>query len=142
MTRLSRKILLENDLSSIISVFFKSFNIGALLKKVGAYKNRGISAVVVFQQLFTLVFMHKSLFQVLRSDGADNTAKDTFYRFLNSCNINWRRFVHLLAGKIIHEKLENLTNPERINVFIVDDTLYERARSLKVELLSRVYDHW
>jgi hypothetical protein len=141
MTRLSRTTFLENDLSSIISAFFNSFNIGALLKKVGAYKTKGIPAVAIFQQLFTTVFMHKSLFEILRSEGAGNIAKDTFYRFLNSCNINWRRFVHLLAGKIINEKLENLTDPERVKVFIVDDTLYERKRSKKVELLSRVYDH-
>jgi len=141
MTRLSRVILLENDLSSIINAFFNSFNIGVLLKKVGAYKTKGIPSVAVFKQLFTLVFMHKSLFQALRSDGTNKIAKDAFYRFLNSCNINWRRFVHILAGKIIREKLENLTSPERVNVFIVDDTLYERKRSKKVELLSHVYDH-
>jgi len=140
MTRLSRT-LFENNLSSIINAFFLSFNIGVLLKKAGAYKTKGIPAASVFQQLFALVFMHKSLFQALRSDETSNIAKDTFYRFLNSCNINWRRFVHFLAGKIIREKLENLTDAERVNVFIVDDTLYERKRSLKVELLSRVYDH-
>ena len=111
------------------------------MKKVGAYKTKGIPVTAVFQQLFALVFMHKSLFQAIRSDGTSNIAKDTFYRFLNSCNINWRRFVHFLAGKIIRDKLEGLTTPERVNVFIVDDTLYERKRSLKVELLSRVYDH-
>jgi len=141
MTRLPRTVLLENDLSSIISAFFLSFNIGALLKKIGAYKTKGVPAAAIFQQLFALVFMHKSLFQALRSDGADNITKDTFYRFLNSCNINWRRFVRLLAGKIITERLENLTDSERVNVFIVDDTLYERKRSSKVELLSHVYDH-
>jgi len=141
MARLSRTILLENDLSSIISAFFISFNIGALLKKVGAYKTKGVPAVAVFERLFSLVFMHKSLFQALRSNGTDEITKDTFYRFLNSCNINWRRFVHLLAGKIIREKLEILTGQERVNVFIVDDTLYERKRSSKVELLSHVYDH-
>jgi hypothetical protein len=88
-----------------------------------------------------LVFIHKSLFEALRSGETGEIGKDTFYRLLNSCNINWRRFVHGLAGKIIHEKIENLTDKERVNVFIVDDTLYERKRSLKVELLSRVYDH-
>jgi len=141
MARISRTTLLENDISSIISAFFASFSIGALLKKTGAYKAKGIPAVAVFQQLFTTAFMHKSLFEILRSEGAGNIAKDTFYRFLNSCNINWRRFVHLLAGKIINEKLENLTDTERVKVFIVDDTLYERKRSKKVELLSCVYDH-
>jgi hypothetical protein len=141
MKRLPRSVLFENETTSIINAFFISFNIGALLKKVGAYKTKGIPAVAVFQLLFKLVFIHKSLFEALRSDEAYKIAKVTFYRFINSCNINWRRFVHLLAGKIIHDKLENLTAKDRANVFIVDDTLYERKRSSKVELLSRVYDH-
>ena len=141
MTRLSRTTLFENDLSSTVSAFLVSFNIGALLKKVGAYKTKGIPAVTVFQRLFALVFTHKSLFQALRSDETGKIAKDTFYRFLNSCRINWRCFVRLMAEKIIREKLEGLTAPDRVNVFIVDDTLYERKRSKVVELLSRVYDH-
>jgi len=141
MKRLPRPALFENEISSTINAFFISFNIGALLKKVGAYKNKGIPVVTVFQQLFALVFIHKSLFQALRSGETGKIAKDTFYRLLNSCNINWRRFVHSLAGKIIRDKLEKLTAPERVNVFIVDDTLYERKRSSKVELLSHVRDH-
>ena len=141
MKRLPRPIFFENEVSSIISAFFISFNIGTLLKRIGAYKTKGIPVVTVFQQLFTLVFIHKSLFQVLRSGESSKIAKDTFYRLLNSCNINWRRFVHILAGKIIRDKLENLTVTERVNVFIVDDTLYERKRSSKMELLSPVYDH-
>jgi hypothetical protein len=47
----------------------------------------------------------------------------------------------LLAAKIINEKIEPLTNEQRCNVLIVDDTLYSRERSKKVELLSWVYDH-
>jgi len=141
MARLPRTVLLENDLSSIISAFFLSFNIGDLLKKANAYKAKGIPVVTIFQQLFALVFMHKSLFQTIRSEEIGNIAKVTFYRFLNSCNINWRRFVLLIAEKIINEKLEDLTDQKRVKVFIVDDTLYERKRSKKVELLSHVYDH-
>ena len=141
MKRLSRTVLFENDLSSVISAFFTSFSIGALLKKAGAYKTKGIPAVAVFQLLFTLVFIHKSLFEALRSDEAYKIAKVTFYRFINSCSINWRRFVHLLAWKIINNKLQSLTEKDRVSVFIVDDTLYERKRSSKVELLSYVYDH-
>jgi hypothetical protein len=68
-------------------------------------------------------------------------SKDTFYRLLNSCHINWRRFVNLLAEKIINTKIDKLTSKDRVDVFIVDDTIYERKRSKKVELLSRVYDH-
>ena len=141
MARLPRTVLLENDLSSIISAFFLSFSIGDLLKKANAYKAKGIPVVTIFQQLFALVFMHKSLFQTIRSEEIGNIAKVTFYRFLNSCNINWRRFVLLIAEKIINEKLEDLTDQKRVKVFIVNDTLYERKRSKKVELLSHVYDH-
>ena len=140
MKRVSQTVLFENEISSIISAFFLSFNIGSSLKKVGAYKAKGIPVIDVVKQLFTLVFTHKSLFQSIRS-GETKIGKDTFYRLLNSCNINWQRFVRLLAERIINKKLENLTAQDRVDVFIVDDTLYERRRSLKVELLSRVYDH-
>jgi len=77
MTRLSQKNLFENGLSYIINAFFITFNIGAILKKVGAYKIKGIPAVEVFQQLFALVFMHKSLFQALRSDETIPTSEIT-----------------------------------------------------------------
>jgi len=141
MKRLPQPALFENETSSTISAFFKTFDIGVLLKKAGAYKTKGISVVTVFKQLFALAFIHKSLFEALRSGETSKIAKDTFYRSLNSCNINWRRFVHGLAVNIIRDKLEKLTAPERVNVFIVDDTIYERKRSSKVELLSYVHDH-
>lgn len=56
-------------------------------------------------------------------------------------NLNWLRFTTLLAGKIIGDTLENLTNQERINVLIIDDTIFERTSSKKVELLAKIYDH-
>ncbi|WP_314762823.1 hypothetical protein [uncultured Selenomonas sp.] len=31
--------------------------------------------------------------------------KDTFYRFMNSCRIHWRRFTTELAAAIIHATL-------------------------------------
>ena len=34
-----------------------------------------------------------------------------------------------------------LTQADRINVLILDDSIYHRARSKKVELLARLYDH-
>ena len=141
MNTLPQNNLLANDLFSVINAFFVSFSISGLLKIVGAYKMHGIPVADVFSYLFSLVFTHKSLYRALHSDETGDIEKDTFYRLLNSCNINWRRFVHLLAGKVIREKIENLTDPDRINVFIVDDTIYDRNRASKVELLSIVYDH-
>ena len=131
----------ENEISSTIDVFFRSFRIGTILRKVGAYKSKGIPAVTVFQKLFALVFSHRVLFMELQTGNCPNIAKDTFYRLLNSCNINWMRFTTFLATLIVNDRLMKLTDEKRVNVFIVDDTPYERNRSKAVELLSRVYDH-
>ncbi|NLA84347.1 MAG: transposase [Clostridiales bacterium] len=67
--------------------------------------------------------------------------KDTVYRFTNSIHINWIKFTTWLSTQIIKESIAGLTDEKRVNVLIVDDTLFERSSSKKVELLSKVYDH-
>lgn len=59
---------------------------------------------------------------------------------MNSHSINWRRFTLQLASAVI-QKIAPLTAEDRRNVLIVDDSLFSRARSTKVELLARVFDH-
>ncbi|NLL66190.1 MAG: transposase [Clostridiaceae bacterium] len=66
--------------------------------------------------------------------------KNTAYRFLNSSTFNWARLLLLLVTLII-EGINQLTSEDRVSVLIVDDSLYDRSRSNKVELLSRVFDH-
>jgi hypothetical protein len=143
MKRITQSTAVENkaEFSSMIAAFFRSFNLSSLLKKTGAYKAKGVPAVTVFRRLFELVFLHKSLFEILRTEGNAAAAKDTFYRFVNSCRINWMCFTTLLAARIVRGRIAPLTDEKRVNVFIVDDTVYERDRSKTVELLSRVYDH-
>ena len=81
------------------------------------------------------------MFTFLRTEDNVKAAKDTFYRFLNSSRVNWLRFTTSLAANVINTKIAPLTDEKRVNVFIVDDTPYERSRSKNVELLSRLYDH-
>lgn len=50
-------------------------------------------------------------------------AKDTFYLFMNSSSINWRKFTLQLASAIIG-KIEPLTHEKHRNVLIVDDSLF------------------
>ena len=80
---------------SEVDSFFKLFNIGRILKKIGAYKTRGIPAVDVFQKLFELAFSHITLFMTLKMNENNSAAKDTFYRFINSCHVNWMRFTQI-----------------------------------------------
>ena len=70
----------------------------------------------------------------------ESFSKNTFYRFLDSAKANWLRFTTLLSKKVI-ESLEPLTSEERINAFIIDDSLFERTSCKKTELGARVFDH-
>ena len=140
MARLTQTNVFENELTSTIDGFFNMFQIAAILKCVGAYKMKGVPAVKLFRELFALVFEHRKMFRSVSSNSQE-TGKDTFYRLINSFRINWMRFTTLLAAKIVRDIIEPLTDNMRVNVFIVDDTPYERNRSKKVELLSWNYDH-
>lgn len=70
----------------------------------------------------------------------ESFSKNTFYRFLKSSKTNWLRFTTLLSQKAVGT-LEPLTNKERVNVFVVDDSLFERTSCKRTELGSRVFDH-
>lgn len=59
---------------------------------------------------------------------------------MNDTSYNWKKFLLLLAAKVI-SAFTMLTRPERIRVFVLDDSVVKRNRSKQVELLARVYDH-
>ena len=62
------------------------------------------------------------------------------YRFLNNENYLWENFLIQLAVKIII-KIKQLTSEARITALVFDDTFFDRMRSKKVELLSKIFDH-
>ena len=68
-------------------------------------------------------------------------AKDTVYRFMKMTQINWIRFTTILASRIIKDAILPLDSADRVNVLTIDDSMFERNRSKKVELLAKVYDH-
>ena len=71
----------------------------------------------------------------------EDFSKNTFYRFLNSAKTNWLRFTSLLAADIVNNDIRDLTDQERKNVFIIDDSLFNRTSCKKTELGSKVFDH-
>jgi hypothetical protein len=141
MIRISHAKLFEHEIISTVNAFFHTFGVASFLKKVGAFKKKGVPAVSIARELFALVFTHKTLSTTLNMAENLDYAKDVVYRFLNSCRINWIRFTTLLSARIINDHIVNLTSDKRVNTFIVDDTPFARNRSKKTELLSRVYDH-
>ena len=128
-----------NYLSARIRRFFKHFKISEILRNCNAYKQSGISVVLLISYLFSLVFRGRSM----NTDmilGQTAFKKDTVYRFQNSSGINWLRMTTQLSSRVI-EEIQPLTSEQRRKVFIIDDSIVERERSKTVELLARVYDH-
>ena len=78
---------------------------------------------------------------LLTGKNTPDFAKDTVYRFMKMVQINWMRFTTILASRIINNAILPLDSEDRANVLIIDDSMFERNRSKKVELLAKVYDH-
>ena len=142
MKIITQKYEIDNTVSSKISSFFKVYRVGSILKASNGCKSKGIAAVAIFQYIFSLVFFNRSMYMEMMSEKRLNSfAKDAVYRFIKSANINWLRFTTMLSSRIVNTTIEKLTDEERINVLIIDDTMFERNKSKNVELLSKVYDH-
>ncbi len=132
----------DNHISKSIKRFFTRFHISSALKASNAYKKKGIPVVEIFQYLFLLIFSNRSMYMnLITGRNTPSFAKDTVYRFTKMIQINWIRFTTILASRIIEEAIIPLNNEDRVNVFIIDDSMFERNRSKKVELLAKVYDH-
>lgn len=138
-------MLHQNDMSEKATHSFiqliKRLKINKLLRESGIRKTSGFSTKDLFTFLLLLVFQGRNLDRHLNSERSfDQPRKDTFYRFLNYPKYAWRRFLNALSYKVISE-FESLTSADRIKVFILDDSVYQRSRSKHVELLARVFDH-
>ncbi len=131
-----------NEISNSVTNFMKEFQIGQLLFKCNAGKVKGIPVIEVFRYLFCLIFSDRSMYMQRKTGIFDGSfCKNTVYRFLNNAKINWSRFTTLLSSRIINDFLKPLTDESRKDVFIIDDSLFDRSRSKKTELLAKVFDH-
>ena len=132
----------DKQISKSIEKFFKRFHISSALKASNAYKKKGIPVIEVFQYLFLLIFSNRSMYMsLITGRNTPGFAKDTVYRFMKMLQINWMRFTTLLASRIIRDAIVPLDSEDRANVLIIDDSMFERNHSKKVELLAKAYDH-
>ena len=132
----------ENEISDFVTKFMKEFQIGKLLFLCNAGKLKGIPVVDVFRYLFCLIFSDRSMYMQQKTGVFEvGFCKNTVYRFLNNTKTNWLRFTALLSSKIINSFMKPLTSDTRKDVFIIDDSLFDRSRSGKTELLAKVFDH-
>ena len=121
--------------------FLKTVSLREALARYCKNKLQGVAVFDIFCTLFTLVFRQRNFWRLTVS-GKDipSFGRDTVYRFLNSSFHNWRSFLSRIALKSI-DFLVPLTSRKERKIFVVDDSLYDKNRSKKLELLSIVYDH-
>ncbi|MFA7078426.1 MAG: transposase [Syntrophomonas sp.] len=122
--------------------FFKRFHVMDALRISKINKGKGYSLALLVQFLLGLAFTCKNLYRYLEQVKDEKPfSKNLVYRFLDNPNANWQLFLLKLGSSIVNDYMSPLTDIDRTNVLIFDDSLYSRNRSKKVELLARVYDH-
>jgi hypothetical protein len=142
MKIISENNALEQDSIKSVTTFFKRFSVGTALKRANAYKSKGFSALSIIRYAVLLVFSHVSMYR--DSLSADKSvisgSKDAVYRLLRSSFINWSTFLIVVASRVC-AWVDLLTSDTRLAALVLDDTLFERPYSKKLELVARVFDH-
>lgn len=127
-------------LQCTVRTFFDNFSVGTFLNRSGIRKLKGASPLAVFEAIFMLAFRGQNFYRGIVLNGHLNFQKDVAYDLLENPRYNWRQFLLRLVMRVI-TVIEELTSEEREKVLVVDDSDYDRARSKKVELLARIFDH-
>lgn len=142
MSSIPHKTENGNEIFDSATKFLKEFQVGKLLFQCNAGKTKGIPVMDIFRYLFCLIFSDRSMYMQRKTGSFEGGfCKNTVYRFLNNTKTNWQRFTTLLSARIINDFMKPLTSDNRKDVFIIDDSLFDRSRSCKTELLARVFDH-
>lgn len=132
----------EVALLDCIQKFFSKHHVGKILKKCNGTKEKGVPAISLLKYKLGNIFIGRSMYMQQRTGSfKEEFSKNTFYRFLNSTKTNWLRFTSLLAADIVNNEIIDLTDETRKNVFIIDDSLFNRTSCKKTELGSIVFDH-
>ena len=118
---------------------YEELNINGLLRKSNIKKRCGYDVSNIFRLLLSLVFLNKNLYEYTNSEKAETSvSKNTYYRFLSNMTYRWWYLLSRLALFVI-SFFQTLTGNGRVSCLVLDDTVFSRNRSKKVEYLSRIY---
>jgi len=127
---------------STVLRFFRCFGLHRILDTCGIRKGKGLSTWDIVLCLISMVFTNKSISALDKEENLP-CGKSSLFRFMDNPHYCWRKVVILFALKILFLFVKAAAGKKNklFEVLIVDDTLYPRKRSKKVELLSRRHDH-
>ena len=120
---------------------YEELKIDNLLRKSNITKRSGYNVSKIFSLLLSLVFYNENLYSYINSENTDSpVSKNTYYRFLGNMTYRWWYFLSRLAISVI-SFFQSLTGNNRVSCLVLDDTVFSRNRSKKVEFLSKIFDH-
>ena len=131
------------------SKFFVSFSsllnqcrITNLLRACGFSKRSGCDPLSMLIALIESKFLYKNLYLFLQSKRGQalDFSKSSCYRFLDSAKFNWQTLQLKMAAKVT-AFIASLRSKNCIHCLIADDTMLERPRAKKTELLARQFNH-
>lgn len=131
----------EKRISTTLNNFFDKFEINKILNTANIRKIRGIKVRDILLNITELPFKYQNFYQGIVNNKEIEYSKSVAYDLLNNSRYNWRFFLLKIVSIIINVYFKPLTNHNRHDVLILDDTSHPRNRSKSVELLARVYDH-
>ena len=134
----------QNQEQSSLTAFFRKYGLGRLLAQAGVRSRTiGVPGTIIIQLLVGLVCTERNLWRWFKEAPTQSAEplpfqKSTVYALLKNPHINWRRLLWALSYATTRW-LSSFT--QRDAVLIVDDSLFDRHRSRRVDFLSKVYDH-
>ena len=132
----NQEIVIDSEINNA----FKELKFRSILNRSGIRKTRGYKTITLLFLITLLPFIKRKLTDLWNSEylrHSTNAQKDVFYRFLNYERFNWRKFVYLLALKVIAYSDDV---PLRQKVLIADDSLVPKSGK-DIELVSYHFDH-
>jgi hypothetical protein len=138
---LQREIEKRNlAMDSEILKAFNDLKISSLLKRSAIRKKKGYVTFTLLYLIILLPFLKRCLTSLWLHETLIyriEAQKDTYYRFLNHERFNWRKFVYMLAARILALSDDV---PLRQKVLIGDDTITHKTGN-HMELVSYHFDH-
>ena len=124
---------------------FTHIGVGSLLARAKFSKRSGADVFTLLSVLVTSIFKgYPNLYRFFASTEGRSLpfSRDSVYRFLSNPKYDWQSLMFYIATFIIRFICKlNKNNENQVNCLVVDDTMIERCRGKKVELLSRQYNH-
>jgi len=128
------------SMDSELNKAFKELRIKSLLRRSGITKHKGYPTITLLYLVVLLPFFKKYLTSLWIDNAFTkqfDAQKDTYYRFLNHERFNWRRFIYLLAFRVMAQCDEAALKQKTL---LADDTI-EPKTGRNMEMVSYHFDH-